>query len=121
MRKRWLRVVALLVFVVGGWALINRIWTSNGFDGLVVTPSGTPVQGAVVLATWRLREPRGGSFVAVLNLFETTTDSNGRFRIPGWGPRFWVRSWAYMDYAEPRIHVIHPRFVPLSVATGEWP
>jgi len=64
------------------------VTVSPAFSGHVTdADSGLPAPGVAVVAKWDLH---GMEFsrVGLLAIEETVTDIEGRFTIPGWGPRF---------------------------------
>lgn len=88
MKARTLRHVILVITLMtlnacGG----SPYYTSEPFDARVVDANtGQPIAGAIVLAHWALRQSMAldsPGIVDELEVVETTTDSDGRFHIPG--------------------------------------
>lgn len=91
------------------------VWMSRPVDGRVTEKSsGEPVEGAVVVGIWDLANPfHPGSLGRPLAVFESTTDASGRFRLPGWGPRFWF-SFGHVDVNAPQIFVLKRGYSPVN-------
>ncbi len=52
--------------------------------------TGAPIEGAVVVLSWKSSQgelPRQDQVLGHVELIETTTDSSGYFRSPAWGPK----------------------------------
>jgi hypothetical protein len=66
------------------------IYYANSIEARVIDArTGGPVQGAIVTANWQLEGGiESGIAIDQLKILETTTDVNGKFTIPGWGPKF---------------------------------
>ncbi len=65
-----------------------------------------PVQGAVVVARWKLVYGLEGGYAYDWVVMETVTDESGRFTFPAWGPRIKPAflPWdARLEYADPEI------------------
>lgn len=91
-------------------SLISRkapeFYSSERIDARVVDETtGNPVDGAVVVAVWRQVEVFIERWDGIYRLYETRTDSDGRFTIPRWGPRP-LRSDACLDKRDPEIWVL---------------
>lgn len=62
-------------------------YSAKPAQGVVVDGgTGGPLEGVIVVAQWILHEPGKGSWKRI-HVFETTTDSSGRYLLPGWGPK----------------------------------
>ena len=72
-----------------------------------------PIEGAVVVATWRMRALEAN--VGVIRTLEVTTDGDGRFTVPGWGPAFWPGP-GHVDESQPHLWVYAPQYAPASFA-----
>ena len=89
-----LRLVGLILVGLTGAqvATCENSFSAEPIEGVVVDEkSGAPIEGVVVVAWWQLTKwgmthPRDAGTLMAL---EATTDSTGRYRIPGWGPRHW--------------------------------
>ncbi|HJW57752.1 MAG TPA: carboxypeptidase-like regulatory domain-containing protein [Burkholderiaceae bacterium] len=80
----------------------------------VVMPDGQPIEGAIVLATWKANGWINNGSLGQVAIEEAMTDKNGQFRIPAWGPRF--ISAGMVNIEEPTIRVFHQGFVPLVLS-----
>jgi hypothetical protein len=96
-KGRWLkrigrRILYLALFLllwpyIGWWILGGPppFYRAEPMYGSVVdAESGAPIDGAVVVANWRIIS---GTHNLPYVLLETRTDANGRYQLPGWGPR----------------------------------
>jgi hypothetical protein len=65
-------------------------YSAEAIEGWVVdAESGKPLEGVIVVAHWQLQGGfEGGTPVNELNILEATTDQNGRYSFPAWGPKF---------------------------------
>lgn len=63
-------------------------FTADPIAGKVVDEeSGEPLAGVVIVALWLIEESFVGRANGVLNILETTSDRNGDYGFPGWGPK----------------------------------
>lgn len=89
-----LRIVGLLI---GGMLAFIApvpatafIYYAEPTEGWVVdAETGRPIEGVVVVGHWQLRGGfEGGTPISELEILETVTDQDGRYYLPGWGPKF---------------------------------
>lgn len=80
---------ALLCLSTSAWAF-SLFYSAEAIEGWVVdAETGKPIEGVVVVAHWRLLGGmEGGTPLRELKIFESATDSNGRYSFPAWGPKF---------------------------------
>lgn len=75
--------------------------------------TGEPLEGVVVVALWELQQvsarPR-------LHITEAVTDAQGRFHIPGWGPKP-RPPLAHLGHRSPLLILFKGGFVPLRLHT----
>jgi hypothetical protein len=91
------------------------VWVFPGQEGYIVdSRTGRPIPEAVVALTWELSTIQGKSnqFVAA---FESRTDEQGHYRIPGWGPRFHL-SLGRLLLNEPHMLVLRRGYLPRAYA-----
>lgn len=63
------------------------LYSAKPIQGVIVdAQTGEPLVGVIVVAQWILYEPGKGHWRR-LHVFETTSDSGGKYQIPGWGPK----------------------------------
>lgn len=82
-----------------------------------------PVEGAVVVAHWVLEDTGAVKTVGDMELMEAVTDPNGRFALPGWGPKA-TPQYPYpvrLSQLDPEIIILKPGYMPLSVMNNEHP
>jgi hypothetical protein len=92
------------------------VWISLPIKGRIVDDrTGTPIAGAVVVASWTLRSVWEGYPVALLAVEEDVSASDGTFRIDGWGPRFHFGS-GRADSSQPYLRLIARDYEPLLVS-----
>lgn len=95
---------------------IPNYYYSPEISARVVTAEGTPVAGAIVLASWTMHSSWTNYPVGQLKVAEVITDANGWFRIPAWGP---VRAESGLNVREPVVRIFKPRLVPLIIYNTE--
>ncbi len=113
-QRRWAKgsVIALLLLVALDW-IYPVVWFSMPIHGQVLdVTTGKPIAGAIVAATWAMRAIE--SNVGVLAVEETTADRDGRFTVPGWGPRFWL-TLGHLDSHQPHIWISAPGRAPEQI------
>ena len=116
------RAHAYTVWSVGllvGFVLLNVVfpfvWISLPLNGRIVDASGgAPIVGAVVVASWTVKGLEGYP-VRRLAVEEAVSDSNGRFHIAGWGPRFHFGD-GRLGRSEPELRFLARGYEPLFVA-----
>lgn len=78
--------LALLMLMLGSGCAAPFYIARSSSGRVIDADTKQPIPGAVVVAQWTLSEfARGES--SVINAKEVTTNSQGEFTIPGWGPR----------------------------------
>lgn len=80
-------------------------YIAEPIEGRVVDQAtGQPIEGAVVVAQWLLAKPPEGHPTERWVVIEAVTDAEGRYQIPGWGPkrRPWFR---WLTGADPELVV----------------
>src|SRR5439155_780937 len=76
---------------------VPPLYAANAIRATVVdATAGSPIEGAVVVAVWQLQTMSGEG--PRLQVSEAVTDRDGRFVIPGWGPKFRQPLAAERDY-----------------------
>lgn len=108
-------VASAMLFLAGAW--FSGVWYSPQIEARIVTPAGEPVAAAIVVASWNIQGPWNGASQGQLAIAEVTTDEDGRFRIPAWGPRMSSKGSIRID--EPAIRIFKPGFIPLVLKNYE--
>lgn len=97
-----------------------KIYSADPITAWVVdADTGKPVEGANVLAVWEMKyglENHGTNYAMVL---EAVTDSDGRFSLPGWGPKLVVKAGA-ITTAAPRLVILKADYRPAGAASGSF-
>ena len=71
-------------------------------------------------AVWQLEGgPAQTISMGVLQALEVTSDSNGRFRVPGWGPRFNF-GWGSVYDSQPTLFIVRTHYLPVVVSSPRW-
>ena len=94
-------------------------YIAEPIEGRVVDQTtGQPIAGAVVVAQWVLAKPPEGDTYEPWVVIEAVTDAEGRYHIPGWGPkrRPWFR-WL-SDY-DPQLVIFNSGYWHESIHNGE--
>jgi hypothetical protein len=91
-------------------------YSSPEIHARVVTPTGEPIEGAIVVANWGITSNWFNAPLGQLALYEAVTNKNGEFRIPQWGPRHLSKG--TIQGTEPTVRIFHPDFVPLVINNG---
>ncbi|HEY8101773.1 MAG TPA: carboxypeptidase-like regulatory domain-containing protein [Burkholderiaceae bacterium] len=114
-KKSWTKwgIALAIALVIATFIIYPSVYFSPEIRARVVTPSGEPVEGAVVVASWSITGFINNARLGQLALYEAVTDKNGDFYIPQWGPRYALMG--MIMGKEPTIRIFHPRFVPLVV------
>lgn len=87
------KILCVLLIIVG-LPLLWIVWwppfyMAKSIEGQVIdADTGQPVQSVIITVNWQLT---GGIWASMamgqMNIMETTTDENGRFKFPPWGPK----------------------------------
>jgi hypothetical protein len=108
--------LAAMNLKIGGLALVIaasvslsgcHVYWASDIEGKVVDgQSGKPVEGASVTAVWDIYGGLAhGSRLGPMLVRETTTNADGGFLLPGWGPK--VVLWNGLHVAAPTLIVAH--------------
>ncbi|HTE42206.1 MAG TPA: hypothetical protein VK629_15375 [Steroidobacteraceae bacterium] len=97
--------VGLAILVVATGGLSGCVAHRSEFEGRIVdAETQQPIEGAVVLAHWRLEyyvlEKQDGGAV---QLIETKTDKDGRFKVPSWTKVYWPFRGLMEDHMDPEL------------------
>lgn len=111
--------MGIFFICVLAWFGLQHIWLSGTASGYVIDENNKPVEGAIVMASWRLHGSFKESSFSTLMLQEAKTDSDGRFKIDGWGPIFSAHG--YMNKRDPILYVIGDGYFPEIVNANDWP
>ena len=79
---------------------------------VVDATAGSPIEGAVVVAEWQLQTMSGEG--PRLQVSEAVTDRDGRFVIPGWGPKF-RQPLTHFGNKSPYLVIFKPGYVPVRL------
>jgi len=79
-------------------------------EGWVVDAKGLPLNDVVVLAHWVLTGPVEGRTAGQLMIMEATTDQDGHYNFPGWGPKYVVNPLVVMLSDDPILHFFKPGY-----------
>ena len=104
--------MAIFAALAVGNLVYPSVWFADGTTGRVVDAStGAPIEGAVVVMTWKLQGLEGYP-IGYLQSFETTTDARGEFAAPGFGPRFNFGQ-GRLEKTQPNIRILARDHEPL--------
>lgn len=105
----WAFFLAVVLSVFA--AATTFVWFSPAIAATVVTPTGAPVPGAIVVVSWTVKEWFNSARTRQIGITETTTDSRGQFVIPRWGPTIVFDGTIEID--EPTIRIYKAGRIPL--------
>jgi hypothetical protein len=109
---RYLVVAGTLALLLTGYYVASSVWMSSEARARIIdATTGQPVSDAIVLATWEVKGLEGYSF-GPLVMFELTTDAQGAFTLPGWGPRLYTGS-GEIRGSEPVVRIFKRGYVPV--------
>lgn len=101
---RWGSALLLAILLVRG---CFSFYYAKAIEAWIIdAETRKPVQGAVVVARWKLVYGLEGGYAYDWVVMETVTDENGRFTFPAWGPRAKPSflPWdARLEYADPEV------------------
>jgi hypothetical protein len=119
-----LRAFTFAVLLAPAVAAAQVSLGSPSLRGQVVEEaSGAPLQGVTIVARWEFSEYRpslhGSGYHdngEVLHIAEAETGADGRFSIPGWGPK--LKASGRMDERAPKLSLFKSGYAPLEVHVG---
>lgn len=120
MKRLWKQVLFVLVaFLIPLWVFGDPpVYYAKDIRGQVVdAETGQPLEGVIVVARWMLRSagPGSNSPGISINTIEVVTDKEGKYFIPGWGPRPRLPL-HYLDYDDPALRFFKSDFYPQSLS-----
>jgi hypothetical protein len=87
LRGSW--IIAAGLGLISAPAQAQFFFSSDELSATVVDASGKPVDGALVVVTWKLEKGKlHGYEYKTLHEAEVVTDAQGAFRIPAWGSKY---------------------------------
>jgi hypothetical protein len=87
-------------------------YSAEPIEGRVIDhETGKPIEGANIVAQWVLAGGWEGHEVDRFVVIEAVTGADGRYRIPGWGPK-WRPWFRWLENADPEILVFKPGYWP---------
>jgi len=98
-------------------------YSSAPFEGTVVDGKGSPISGAVVVASWLISPIiyfHGPTKFKLIYLAEVVTDVNGKYFVPSSGPIPRPNGWARLESHDPAIAVFKPGFQPTFRNNVAW-
>lgn len=108
--RRRFTITFLLLLAIAMWIASKDVWYSPEMRARVVAPDGSPVAGAIVLASWNVEESFSGASLRQASIAEVVTDLDGWFQIRAWGPLLITSGSIRID--EPTVRIYKPGFVP---------
>ena len=95
------------------------MYHAEAIEGRVMdSQTEKPLEGVIVVAHWQLMGGfEGGVPIKQLQIFEATTDQNGRYQFPAWGPKFAVIG--HLGSQSPRILMFKPGYKYLGL-DNQW-
>lgn len=113
--SKWLRWIWVLALVVSTGACGTLFHSAKEIRGQVMDEeTGKPLEGVIVVAQWRPYYPPAGHS-GVIHVYEALTDSEGRYRIPAWGPKP-VPAGAEIRHLDPELRFFKSGYVPFGAA-----
>lgn len=118
-RTRKILIIAALV-LIPFWAFGDPpVYFAKSISGQIVDEeTGKPLEGVVIVAQWILFEialGHGAHYGNTVNLIEVVTDQDGKYSIPGWGPRP-RPPLKHLDHLDPRLSIFKSQYVPLELS-----
>lgn len=94
-------------------------YIADPIDGRVLDKeTGQPIESVVVVAEWILATPPEGDEKDFWVLIEAVTDNEGRYHIPGWGPK--TRPWSrWLKDNDPALIVFKPGYWLEATGNGD--
>jgi len=118
-KRAFLQFVGLTALLLSGSVLGSLFHSAKDIHGRVVDDkTGGPLANVIVVAQWQpyylgLGHAPGHS--GVIHVHESVTDDEGRYFIPGWGPKP-LPPGAEMRSADPALNFFKPGYLPFAAA-----
>ncbi|MES2047556.1 MAG: hypothetical protein V4447_04085 [Pseudomonadota bacterium] len=116
MKKHWKKILLVLsALLIPLWVFSDPpVYFAKEIRGQIVdAETGQALKGVVVVATWQVYAIGIGSggYGGSINTIEVLTDQNGKYFIPGWGPRPRPLL-TYLDSRDPELRFFKPNYYP---------
>lgn len=113
-KKTILRILFVMVATLVIQACAHPMfYTAQEFSGKVVdADTDMPIEGVAIVAKWipyQIR-PVEGRYYGVMEVEEAVTDKDGKYTMPGWGPRMRMPL-TYLDNYDPEIWLYKKGYV----------
>jgi hypothetical protein len=119
---RPISVLAALVLLASARVCDGRLlpiyWSEATTAKVVVDGVGDPVPGVIVVAAWTFTGLEGAAG-PTFEITETVTDEQGRFHIPGWGPRLVWPPYQTFEYRDPWLLLFKAGYKPRLLENKE--
>lgn len=112
---------ALIILLISSTLLACNplYYTSDNISGLIIDKNTEkPIKNAVVIARWEVRRPKfigHGGLYKNIQIIETTTNLDGIFKLPEWGPIYSGNLWS-MAAENPRITILKSGYMPKTIS-----
>lgn len=118
LNRRRVAVAAVIgLGLVVAMGLASKLRFSTSMHGTIVEEvSGSPVAGAVIVATWTIVTSVNAMPIRYLRVQEARSDAQGRFQLKAWGPVFEMASLAA---DQPKIEIFRVGFLPSTTYRGQ--
>jgi len=108
----------VIVAVLAAYWVYTHLYWADEIEGVVVdAATGAPLAEAIVVSLWTLEKPLHSGTAGVVHIAETTTGSDGRYKLPAWGPK--AAWYGAMDKFEPRLNVFKAGYELWSRGDGD--
>lgn len=118
-KKRTILILIVSILLLSLQACAHPMfYRSKEFSGTVVdATTNEPIEGVVVVAQWIPRSWKVGEMghYGLVDIYEAVTDKEGKYMIPGWGPKL-REPGTYLDDGEPEISFFKKGYWYLHVA-----
>lgn len=112
--RRFVAGVGLGLLLLAMTGCISAPWrySAEPIEGRIIDKeTRAPIEGVVVVAQWILQRPPEGHEAERWVVIEAVTDVEGRYKIPGWGPK-WRPWWRWLEAADPMLELFKPGYWP---------
>jgi len=112
-------LIAILLSPVPSVASPGQYSAGPTWGQVVDADTGEPIAGVLVIALWDLEGGVERSRVGTFKVLEATTDGQGRFRMPGWGP-LPASSRGQLDAYDPSLTLFKSGYTPEWIENGPF-